>query len=81
MKLHMEKLPMKRCVWALALALSLGGCAKEDTSGTTPAADGTTSVLLRPDPARKVVVRSLSGSADENKVRTVWAIQLDKATT
>lgn len=79
MKLHMEKILMKRCVWALALTLSLGGCAKEDTGGTTPDADGTTSVLLRPDPARKVVVRNLSGSVDENKVRTVWAIQLDKA--
>ena len=74
----MERNILKGKVWALVLGLLLGGCVKEEVDNFNAVDNGTVNVLLRPDLIEQVIVRSLSGKVEENKLQNVWVIQLDE---
>ena len=77
MKSNIISLVSKAACGLLALASLLlpGGCAKEAVF--EPAAEGEVTLLLRPRFAEKIVVKSVGGQVEENKIVSLWAIQLD----
>lgn len=69
---------VSKAAWGLLALASLllpGGCAKEAVF--EPAAEGEVTLLLRPRFAEKIVVKSVGGQVEENKIVSLWAIQLD----